>query len=517
MKKNFFVNTTFLIIILLSISVHLKAQNLDLKKIDNYIKSAQKQWNIPGLAIAIVQNDKVIFSKGYGVREYGKKAKVTDKSLFAIASNTKAFTAAALSILVDEGKISWDDPVRKYLPYFQLYNPYVSENITVRDLLCHRAGFATFAGDLVWYGTTYSRKEIIERARYIKPTYGFRAHYGYSNIMFLTAGEIIPAVTGKSWDDFIKEKFFQPLHMNTCNTSIRDFNENSNIAQPHHVEPEKEPIPIKYVNWDNIAPAGSINACVSELANWIRMQLNNGEFEGKQILSENQIRIMRSPQIMKSVSKWSEKTWPSKHFSAYGLAWDLFDYHGRKIINHGGGADGMISKTVLVPEENLGFVILTNSINYLPTALMYYILDDYFNAEEKDWSAVYYGFYTDGIKREKERLAKEEAERNKNSQTCLALKEYTGTYRSDLYGDVQVKLENNKLVLYFVPTPMFVGDLEHWQYNTFSIKLRNIYSLPRGTVNFVLNSQGNVHELQIDIPNPDFDFTELKLFKIEED
>ncbi len=490
------------------------AQEIDLKKLDKYIKNAQKQWNIPGLAIAIVKDDKVIFSKGYGVKEYSKKGKVTDKSLFAIASNTKAFTAAALSILVDEGKISWDDPVREYLPYFQLYNPYVSENITVRDLLCHRAGFATFAGDLVWYGTTYSRKEIIERARYIKPTYGFRAHYGYSNIMFLTAGEIIPAVTGKSWDEFIKEKFFEPLHMITTNTTIRDFTESSDIALPHHVVPGKEPILIKYVNWDNIAPAGAINACVSELSNWIRLQLNNGKFEGNQILSEDQIRIMRSPQIMKSVSKWSEQTWTSKHFSAYGLGWDLFDYHGRKIINHGGGADGMISKTVLVPEENLGFVILTNSINYLPTALMYYILDGYFAAEEKDWSTVYYGFYTEGIKREQERMAKAEAERNKESKPSLALKDYTGTYRSDLYGDVQVKLENDKLVLYFVPTPMFVGDLSHWQYNTFSIKLRNIYSLPQGTVNFVLNDKGKVTEVQIDIPNPDFDFTELKLYRI---
>lgn len=504
----------FLFIVSASFSVH--SQSLDLKKLDKYIKSAQKQWNIPGLAIAIVKNDEVIFSKAYGVKEFGKKDKVTDKSLFAIASNTKAFTASALSILVDEGKIKWDDPVRKYLPYFQLYNPYVSENMTIRDLLCHRAGFATFAGDLVWYGTTYSRKEIIERARYIKPTYGFRAHYGYSNIMFLTAGEIIPAVRGKSWDDFIKENFFEPLKMSSTNTSIQDFTKNDDIAMPHHVEPGKEPVPINYVNWDNIAPAGAINSCVSDLSNWIRMQLNDGKFEGKQILSKKQIRIIRSPQIMKTISKWSEETYPSKHFSAYGLAWDLFDYHGRKIINHGGGADGMISKTVLVPEEDLGFVILTNSINYLPTALMYYILDDYFDVEEKDWSSVYYGFYTSGIKRENERIAKAEAERNKNSKPSLVLQGYTGTYRSDLYGDVEVKSENGKLVVYFVPTPMFVGDLEHWQYNTFSIKLRKIYSLPKGTVNFILNDKGSVTQMEIDIPNPDFDFTELKLFKIED-
>jgi CubicO group peptidase (beta-lactamase class C family) len=154
-----------------------------------------------------------IFSKGYGIREYGKKDKVTDESLFAIASNTKAFTSAALSILVEEGKISWDDPVQKYLPDFKLYDPYVSANMTIRDLLCHRSGLKTFSGDLIWYGTTYSRKEVIERARYLKPTYGFRSNYGYSNIMFLTAGEIIPVVTGKSWDEFIKENFFEPLGM----------------------------------------------------------------------------------------------------------------------------------------------------------------------------------------------------------------------------------------------------------------------------------------------------------------
>ncbi len=516
LKNNMLIHAVVLFLFIASTSFPVKSQGIDLKKLDKYIKSAQKQWNIPGLAIAVVKDDKVIFSKGYGVKEFGKKAKITDKSLFAIASNTKAFTAAALSILVDEGKIKWDEPVRKYLPYFQLYNPYVSENMTIRDLLCHRAGFATFAGDLVWYGTTYSRKEIIERARYIKPTYGFRAHYGYSNIMFLTAGEIIPTVSGMSWDEFIKEKFFEPLKMSSTNTSIRDFTKDDDIAQPHHVVPGKDPIPIKYVNWDNIAPAGAINSCVSDLSNWIRMQLNNGKFEGKQILSEQQIRIMRSPQIMKTLSKWSVETWPSKHFSAYGLGWDLFDYHGRKIINHGGGADGMISKTVLVPEENLGFVILTNSINYLPTALMYYILDDYFNAEEKDWSSVYYGFYTSGIKREKERMAKAETERNTNSSPSLSLKGYTGTYRSDLYGDVDVKLENGKLVVYFVPTPMFVGDLAHWQYNTFSIKLRKIYSLPQGTVNFILNDKGKPVQMEIDIPNPDFDFTELKLFKIKD-
>ena len=516
--KNYSNNFQLSILFLLSFFVlnftKVKAQTPNLKKLDKYILEAQKKWNIPGMAIAIVKDNKVIFSKGYGIREYGKKDKITDESLFAIASNSKAFTSAALSILVDEGKISWDDPVRKYLPWFKLYSPYVSENITIRDLLCHRAGFKTFAGDLIWYGTTHSRKEIIERARYIEPTYGFRAHYGYSNIMFLTAGEIIPAVTGKSWDEFIKERFLTPLEMKTTNTSIREFKKDGNIAMPHHIEIGKKPIVVEYVNWDNIAPAGAINSNVKEMANWIKMQLNNGNYKEKQILSSKQIRIMRTAQTSNSISNWSEQTFPSKHFSAYGLGWDLYDYHGSKIVNHGGGAEGMISKVVLVPEETFGFVILTNSINYLPSALSYYILDNYFGKEEKDWSTLYYGFYEGSYKRQKEAEAKAELERVKNTKPSLNLDDYAGKYRSKMYGDVDIKLENGKLVLYFVPTPIYIGDLTHWQYNTFSIKLRKMYSLPKGTVNFILDENAKVKQVEIDIPNPDFDFTELKLYKV---
>ncbi len=493
---------------------YLKTQSVDLKKIDQYIINAKNEWNIPGMAVAIVKNDKVIFSKGYGIREYGEKKKVSDESLFAIASNTKAFTSAALSILVDEGKISWDDPVRKYLPWFKLYDPYVSENITIRDLLCHRAGFKTFAGDLIWYGTTYSRREVIERAKYIEPTYGFRAHYGYSNIMFITAGEIIPAVTGKSWDEFIKEKFFAPLGMKNTNTSIRDFKKDENIATPHHVEIGQNPIPVEYVNWDNIAPAGSINSNVKEMANWIRMQLNDGTFEGNKILAPTQIREMRTPNISHFISARSEKNMPSKHFSAYGLGWGLYDYHGKKIINHGGGAEGMISKVVLVPEENLGFVILTNSINYLPTALSNYILDIYLAQEEKDWSTIYFESYMRGEKRQKEDEIKAENDRNKDSKPSLSLASYTGKYRSKMYGDVEIKQSNGKLELDFIPSPIYIGDLTHWQYNTFSIKLRKTYSLPKGTVNFILDENAKVKQVEIDIPNPDFNFTELKLYRV---
>ena len=516
MKLQNFTRVSFILLFISIISVSLSAQKFektDLKSLDKYLASAMEKWGIPGMAVAIVHKDKVVFAKGYGIKSIETKKEVDENTLFAIASNSKAFTSAALSILVAEGKISWDDPVQKYLPYFKLYSPYVSEAMTVRDLLCHRTGLKTFSGDLLWYGTTYSRKEVIRRAQYLEPSYGFRAKYGYSNIMFLAAGEIIPVVTGKTWDEFIAEKFFVPLGMTSTNSSITKFNEKTNLAMPHHVELGKETQLLKYINWDNIAPAGAINSSVADLTHWMRMQLNNGTYEGNEILDEDQIWEMRKEHTVSPLSKGQTEMFPSKHFHSYGLAWDLFDYNGRKIVNHGGGADGMISKLVLVPEEELGFVILTNSINYLPSALMYEILDRFFGEADKDWSSVYYKFYERNAASSTKKEVALENERNKESEPSLKLKNYTGTYGGDIYGDATVSIENDKLVVKLLPTPMFVGDLSHWQYNTFKITLRNILNLPEGTVNFMLSPDGKVTEMVIDIPNPDFDFTELKFYK----
>lgn len=490
-----------------------QTSDFDTEKLDQYIQKAKAEWDIPGMAIAVVHNGKVIFEKGYGIRDIKTKEKVNPQTLFAIASNTKAFTSSALSILVDQGKIAWDDKVRKHLPYFTLYDPYVSENMTIRDLLCHRSGLKTFSGDLLWYESSYSRKEIIERAKYLKPVYGFRTDFGYSNIMFLTAGEIIPAVTDTSWDDYIEHHFFEPLNMTESNTSITDFKKTDNIAQPHHVVPGKKTQLLSYLNWDNIAAAGGINSSVSELSHWIIMQLNNGMYQGKKLLSEEQIYEMQTPHTIKPVSKGARGLWKSKHYEAYALGWNTYDYHGMKVVEHGGGADGMISKTVLIPDADFGFVILTNSINYLPSALSYYILDMKAGEEPQDWSSLYNNFYIRNNTEEKKAVQEAEAKRNKNSNPSLPLKEYTGTYGGDLYGDAKVTIENNHLVVDLLPSKALKGDLSHWQYNSFKIVLRNRINLPDGIVNFIINSEGKVDEMRIDIPNPDFDFTELLFFK----
>jgi CubicO group peptidase (beta-lactamase class C family) len=487
---------------------------IDFKKLETYIQKSMTDWKIPGLAIAIVQGDSVAFAKGFGVRDINTKESVNTETLFAIASNTKAFTVSALSLLVAQGKLKWDDKVIQYLPYFQMYDPYVTHEMTVRDLLCHRSGLATFSGDLLWYESNYSRKEVIQRAKYLKPTYGFRTHFGYSNIMFIAAGEVLEAITDTTWENYVKAKFFIPLGMKNTNTDIKDLKKLKNVASPHLIT-DSTSTAIKYMSWENAAPAAAINSNVSDMSRWLIMLANDGVYKGKKILGSRQLWEMESPQTLENFSREWATVLPSRHFEAYGMGLEMYDYHGFKVLYHGGGADGMISLTAFVPEKKLGMVILTNSINYLPTALMYYILDDFAGNPDTDWSAKYLQWIKAMNDNKKADELEMEKHRNKNSVPSLDLSEYTGTYGGEMYGNAEVKLENDKLVVRFIPTPIFIGDLTHFQYDTFRIKLRNSPGLPGGTVNFVLNAEGKVESMRIDIPNPDFDFTELEFKKLK--
>lgn len=505
----------FLLFIVLAIPAfsQSKADKVLLARLDKTFASALETFNVPGMAIAIVKDDQVIFNKGYGVKNTATGEAVTPHSSFAIASNTKAFTAAALAVLVDEGKIKWSDKVRQYLPYFQLYSPYVSEEMTIRDLLCHRSGLATFSGDLIWYGTTHSREEVIRRAKYLEPAHGFREKYGYSNILFLAAGEIIPVVTGQSWDEFIRERFFRPLNMPHANTSVTQFGAGQDIASPHN-EVDGKNRPIEYVNWDNIGPAGSINASTTDIAQWIRLQLGKGQLDGKTYWSEARTYEMWENNTPNPVSRWQRENMPSRHFNGYGLGWDLMEYGGAKIARHGGGYDGMISCTMLIPEKNIGFVILTNNINGLPSYLGYSILDAFLNINPaRDWPAVFKAMEDENDKAEKEAGEKAEVERIKNSKPGLPAEKYAGTYHSEMYGDVVVAPEGEGYTIDFKPTPLFKGKLSHWQYETFKLEWTTQMMLPSGRVTFVQNDAGEVSEMRVVVENPDFDFTELKLFK----
>jgi CubicO group peptidase (beta-lactamase class C family) len=503
---------TFALFLLVVAPVQLaQAQDARLREIDEYALKATRDWNVPGAAIAIVKDDKVIFAKGYGVREMGKPAPVDERTLFAIASNTKAFTAAALALLVDEGKIKWDDPVTKYLPEFQLYDPYVTREMSVRDLLSHRSGLATFGGDLLWYESSYDRKEILRRIRYLKPTSSFRSRFGYQNIMFLAAGEIVSVVTGKSWDEFVRERFFDPLGMKATNTTIKAFKAGDNVATPHN-EVDGRLRVIRYGNVDGAGGAAAINSNVAEMAEWLRLQLGRGKYQGRQIFSPGVAREMWTPHTVIPISEQAEKFNPTRHFSTYGLGWFVSDYHGRKVASHGGGLDGMISQVAMMPEENLGVVVLTNSETPLASLMVNKVFDVFLGVPKRDWSAE----FLERTKAAKETAAAEEkkieAERVPNTKPSLSLEKYVGSYTGEMFGEAKIELENGKLVIRLIPSPNFVGDLEHWQYDTFRVKWRAsvVYPFPKGFVTFILNARAQVDEMKLDVPNPDFDFKELE-------
>ena len=469
------------------------AQSPPLAGLDDYVMQTMRDWKVPGMAIAVVKDDKIVLAKGYGVRELGKPEPVDEYSLFAIASNSKAFTAATAGILVDEGKLKWDDKVTDHLPEFQLYDPYVTRELTVRDLLTHRSGLAR--GDELWLHTDYSRDEVLYRVRFLKPGWSFRSAYGYQNIMFTAAGEVVARAAGTSWDLFVKERIFKPLGMKMSNTSVDDLKYMNNIAMPHW-EVEKEVRPVPHYNVDNIGPAGSINSSAFEMAQWLRMHLNKGVYAGDTVLSAAVVKEMQTPQIIVPSGEWTEKHYPSTHFIAYGLGFSLRDYLGRKIVRHGGAINGYRSELAMVPEESLGLIVLSNrSYNNLVNALTERIIDAFLGAPEKDWSAIYKEDADSSRVQSERRKTEREEKRAKNSTPSLPLEKYAGTYTNDMFGEFTITGEGNGLVYRY--RNQFVGDCEHWQYDSFRIVFRN-KTMGESFISFHLNVDGNVAGCEVE-------------------
>jgi CubicO group peptidase (beta-lactamase class C family) len=471
------------------------AQNGSLTGFDEYVNKALKDWEVPGVAIAIVKGDQVVLVKGYGVRKLGGPATVDERTLFAIGSSSKAFTAAAVAMLVDEGKVKWDDPVTKYLPGFEMYDPYVTRELTVRDLLTHRSGLQR--GDFLWYGSDLDREEIVRRARLIKPSWSLRSTFGYQNIMFLTAGQLVSRVSGKTWDEFIQQRIFTPLAMTSSSTSISAFKTANNVASPHAKRDDKVQA-IPWRNIDNIAPAGSINSNVVDMAQWVRLQLAQGTFQNQKIFTPAVAKEMHASQTIIRYEPPYSMWYPEAHFLNYGMGWFLSDYRGRKVVEHGGAIDGMRAEVALMPEEKLGLVVLSNmNGSLLPVALMYRIFDSFLHAPQRDWSAEFLKttktFEQAGQAAEK----KQESERVTGTNPSLSLEKYPGTYRNDLYGDVTVTSNNGKLHLRFGPA--FTGDLEHWHYDTFRARFFAAGDA-KIFVTFALNAQGKLDNLTLGMP-----------------
>lgn len=485
----------FLLLLALMNAQPALAQESVLQGFDDYVNKALKDWEVPGLAIAVVKNDKVLLVKGYGVKKTGDSAPVTEKTMFAIGSASKAFTAATVGMLVDEGKVKWDDPATKYLPGFQLFDPYATRELTVRDLLSHRSGLER--GDLMWYGSDYNREEILRRIRFLKPSWSLRSRFGYQNIMYLAAGEAVAKVAGKSWDEVVRERIFRPLGMTASNTSIKDLAASPDVATPHaRVDNAVQAIPWR--NIDNIAPAGSINSNVTDMAQWVRLQLNEGKFNAQTVITSGTVKEMHTPQMVLRLEGVQEKLNPDTRFMTYGLGWFLQDYKGRKVVQHGGNIDGMSALVAMIPEEELGLVILTNMNGTpLPTALMYKVFDHFiqWQGTPRDWSAELLKAYKANLAIAAGAEKKKESERVKGTSPALELKKYAATYNSEMYGDVKIAEEGGKLTARYGPA--FTGDLEHWHYDTFRIIWRD-KTLGRSLITFTLDAAGKTDEIKVE-------------------
>lgn len=487
----------------------------DLNAVDQYLAQAKVDWKVPGFAIAIVKDDKVVFSKGYGVREKGTSAPVDANTLFAIASNTKAFTAAAIAKLVDDGSLRWDDPVRKYLPSFELYDTYISADMTIRDLLCHRSGLGTFSGDLLWYGTAFSPRQILEKARHLPQAGKFGRSYGYSNLMYLAAGEVITSVTGVNWAFFVQREILDPLKMDNTFTSTQSLEGRENVATPHKTT-RHTVAPLPWINWDTMAAAGGLISCTADMTKWIRMQLNQGTtHDGTVLFSKNANREMWKPQTLINVSAGYQEKYPTTHFRAYGLGWSMRDFKGHKILEHGGGYDGMFSRVVLVPETGLGIVVLTNSMTSLPVVACNRVLDEYLGGSKPDWSSLLLEEFHEDREKFEARIESAMKPRLQGTDPSLPLDAFAGEYRDIMYGRAIVSLNQDQLNLRFEVAPDLVANLTHMHQDTFSLQWENEHAwFGGGNIQFLTNAKAEITGFRLDIPNDDFWWNEFQ-FKRE--
>lgn len=364
-----------------------------LQGIEAFVAEGMERWGIPGLAVAVVKDDSVVYAQGFGALGLEDRRPVDAGTLFGIASVSKGFTAAALGMLVDEGVLHWDDPVIRHLPDFRLYDPWVTEHVTIRDLLAHRVGVGRLTGNRLRWLPSRPRSELLYRVRYAGPEQPFRNGYVYSNVMYTVAGEIIPAVTGLSWDEFIETRLFPALGMPASNTSITRIADGSNAALPHQ-EIDREVIPIPRRNFDAAGPSAAINTSVDQLTQWMRLHLGEpGVLDGERILSAAVVREMHRAQNR------IPDGGPPGNLSSYGLGFSLGYHDGVRISTHGGATDGMNSTLLLAPELNLGVVVLTNTFNTFTNSLANRVLDRYMGIDDRDWIGIHHGATSGSMQR----------------------------------------------------------------------------------------------------------------------
>ena len=499
--------TPLLLLLSLVVSTAALAQPPDL---DAWVARTMETFQVPGISLALVKDDRVVVAKGYGVRRLGDPAPVDARTLFGIASNTKAFTATALGLLVEEHKIEWDAPVVRYLPAFALSDPYVTRELTVRDLLVHRSGLGLGAGDLLWWPeSTYDRKEIARRLRFIPLATSFRSAYAYDNVLYLVAGELIESVSGQSWEDFVATRILAKVGMTGSNVRHSAAAAGGNVATPH-ARVEGSVRPIRPFSSDNTNPAGGINSSAEDMAKWMRVQLSGGLLaDGSRLFSPDtarQLTTMVTP--IPSGDPPPELAPLKTAFNGYALGFGVRDYRGHKVLLHTGGLPGYVSRVIMIPDLKVGVAVLTNQESAGAfDSIAFHIVDHYLGAQAFDWIAGYHAVEARELASAAAAEAKATSIRETGPKPFLALAPYAGAYRDVWYGDIAIAVEGQGLVMRFSHSPALVGDLVPFQHDTFVVRWRDRELRADAYVSFALNPDGTIDQAKMRAVSPETDFS----------
>lgn len=492
-----FAASASLLALVQSIAPRPLAAQQGLAGLDDEIEAMVAEWGIPGLAVAVVRDDQIVYARGFGVRHVEGDDPVDEHTIFAVGSTSKAFTAAAIAMLVDEGKVSWDDLVIDHLPDFRLSDPYITRDLRVRDLMSHNSGL--LRGDRLWYASGRSRKETLSQVRHQPITFPLRSTFQYNNTTWIAAGEVIEARSGATWDDFVARRIFEPLGMTRSVTLIGPLAEMDNVAQPHLLDPDGELRAVPYRNIDNAGPAGSINSSAAQMAQWVRLHLGTaGEHAGTRLVSEEALLETRTPQIViRKAEPWAS-IWPESDFLTYGLGWFLTDYRDVKMVSHGGNIDGMTAFVAMIPERDYGFVLLTNlnGANAFSSALAHRLVDRMEGGEQLPWSDRMLARWREMLEEARAAAQAVEDSRVADAPAALSPADYAGSYVNEMYGEIVVSEQDGELRARFGAG--FEGPLEHWHYDTFRSNWAGIAGT-REFFRFEIGTDGKVSVLHAEI------------------
>lgn len=509
----------FFSLLIVFISFITNAQNIDLSMVDEAVEKTLETFNVPGIAVGIVHNDEVVLAKGYGIANINTGEKVNSSTNFGIASNSKAFTTTAIALLIDQGKINWDDRVKKYIPEFKMYNDYVTENFTIRDLVVHRSGLGLGAGDLmVWPdGHDFTPDDIIQNIQHLKPVSDFRTKYDYDNLLYIIAGVVIERVSGKSWTDFIEENFIQPLNMNRTAASWNTLKDRSNVIVPHVPIDGELKVVDRYTNSIFDAAAG-LYSNIDDLIHWVKFQLNYGKTEdGRQLVSEEQMKQLSTPQTLQP----NRTTEPyNTLFRAYGLGFQLQDMNGKLEVSHTGGLEGIVTQIIMYPQLNLGIIVLTNQQSGAAfMSISNTIKDFYLGLPEKDW-VEHYSELIAKRQGDADQIVSEvwkTVEENKKKRIAY-IDTLVGTYEDPWFGQVEITQSKGKLRLVSKRSSQLQGDMFYYKGDTFAVKWDNAY-LHADAFAIIETKEGKVVGMKMLPISPltdfSYDFQDLDFKKVD--